>query len=142
MTLRTSSIVFATIATMLILGASSIGFANAEVQVGNFSVSEAAAAYQEVPELACKLADAIYGNLIQSQPVDWEQVQELYEESGENIPFSPQQLAQGAVFGDSPPEILQEYQQFYGYDTWLDTFVCLGIIERDPKSASLSLIRG
>lgn len=105
------------VAVLAVLGALALG-AKADVQIGNLSVSDAAAAFGEVSELVCGVFEAM-----EFEPVDWSEVASAYETEGSTIELSLQELAQGAVFGDDIPEVWADYQAFFGDDTWLDTNV-------------------
>ena len=106
------------VAVLAVLGALALG-AKADVQIGELSVSDAAAAFGEVSELVCGVFETM-----QFEPVDWSgEVASAYETEGSTLELSLQELAQGAAFGDDIPEVWADYQEFFGDDTWLDTNV-------------------
>lgn len=117
------------VAVLAVLGALALG-AKADVQIGEVSVSDAAAAFGEVSELVCGVFETM-----QFEPVDWSgEVASAYETEGSTLELSLQELAQGAAFGDDIPEVWADYQEFFGDDTWLDTNVLEGIEAPDNES--------
>ena len=112
---------------LALLGALALG-ASADVEVGNLTVSDGAAAFLDVSDLVCDVFEAM-----EFEPVDWSEVNAAYTTPGA-LNVTLQQLAQGAAFGDNIPPVWAEYQEYFGDDTWLDTNVLEGIDAPDNES--------
>lgn len=111
-------------------------------------LSPQAAAFADVPELMCDLARAIYSNTRADppEPVDWDEIRDLYQTPGGNLSFSLQDLAQGAAFsgpdsivGGDVPGIYQAYQEYFGDDEWLHSTI-IDAIENLDNELDLSRV--
>ena len=93
------------------------------VNVGGIDILEEVAGLTQISDDVCEL----YDPAMKDKPIDWDKTQAAYEEEHEidGFTYSLQSLAQEGVevFGLPQGEHWAEYAEYFGDESWMDTFI-------------------